>query len=511
MGILDSGLLRKNLVVFCLLQLIAVIIYFPVLTNNFLADDYRVMNRVGLHGEVIVHGFFRPLSDISLYLNYMMAGFKPLIYYLTNIFFHAWCSFMIFILCGRTDLIPASESDKRVFSWFAALLFLTYPFHNESIAWIVGRASLLATFFGLACLLVATRNGSSKSRYFFAGLFYFIGLLAYESIFPLPAIVILLSWNRYKSISIVIRWIGVFVAGIILHLIMRIYFSGVVTGEYGQEIFSLNIVRYISNFFKIIGRMLLPPTDNSTLLVMAFLVLIISYIASRIIQKIKRKKQSPTSVYENRIIIMFAIALIVPFTFSVSTRTSEGDRLLYFPSVFLCMLFAFVLVTRLNSRSMRLVILGCLLIYNIIFLEINNFHWKKASEITDLVLKQVGTISGKSKDILLFNVPGEYKGAYIFRNALEDALLIKGIDTSIVHPVNYLNHAEDQLLPAKILPVEHNDSIYIGKNVVLSRRTVVVKDVNRPRIPPVIIMLTGKEELWYWDKHNLTRLPPGRY
>src|SRR6187431_1573881 len=112
MRIRPSGMMRKSGFVFCLLQVIALVIYLPILTNNFLADDYRVMNRVGLHGEMFVPGFFRPLSDISLYLDYMLAGMSPMIYYFTNIFFHACCSFMIFIFCRRINFVKITETDS---------------------------------------------------------------------------------------------------------------------------------------------------------------------------------------------------------------------------------------------------------------------------------------------------------------------------------------------------------------------------------------------------------------
>jgi hypothetical protein len=506
MMIRSSGRMMKSGFLFCLLQAIALIIYLPILTNNFLADDYRVMNRVGLHGEIFVEGFFRPLSDISLYLNYMLAGVSPFIYYLTNIFFHGCCSFMIFIFCKRINFVKNPESDKSDFSIFAAVLFLTYPFHNESIAWIVGRASLLATFFGLACLLVASGNAGMKTKYFFSGLFYFIGLLAYESIFPLPVIVFLLSWARYKSVKIIIQWTLVFVMAIILHLVLRVHFSGVVTGEYGQDLFSLNLIRYLSNILKITGRMLLPPSDNSSLLVVCFIILIIFYIIHRIVQRPKLDLESAISSKENQILLMLAVALIVPITFSVSTRTSEGDRLLYFPSVFLCLLFSYLMVTNIRKPIVRIICLCFLIAYNIVFLEINNFHWKKASRITESVLEQVVTITGKSKEILLFNVPGEYKGAYIFRNAFKDALLIKGIDTADVNAINYLNHAEYQLLPDSIFPTQRNDSLYPAISVIVSGRSVSVKDFNKPGSQIQTILLSGKEELWYWNKHEFILL-----
>jgi hypothetical protein len=405
----------------------------------------------------------------------------------------------------KAAFVSSSIKDKQLFSVLSAILFLTYPFHNESIAWVVGRASLMASFFGIACLLVVVSDIRTGPKFFYAGLFYFTGLLGYESIFPIPAIVILLLWRSDRNIRQSIYWSLMFTILLIIHFILRKSLSGVITGDYGQEIFSYDVLRYLLNILKISGRMFLPPTDNSIFLIFSFALVICSFLGM-FVAGIKLKHKPSRQLNENIILIFLFISLIVPFTFSVSTRTSEGDRLLYFPSMFLCILFAMIITEKIKNRVVRKIVIFCLLFYNILFLEINNLHWKKASAVTNAILSQVSEICCSDKNITIINMPGEYKGAYIFRNGFEEAMLIRNLDTSGIHTINYINHAEYISLPALIEPIRVNDTIYLGKSIKLYGKTLLVSNFKNGNMRSIEIPTDGRHEIWYWNKIRLKRL-----
>src|SRR5450631_1599475 len=127
-----------QLVFFCFASLL---LFFPGVNRTFASDDFLVMKRVGLDKVIFIKGFFRPLSDITLYFNYLLGGFDPAGYYLLNIFMHGVSSFLLFRFCLRWKWAD-DEKDQRKYAALAALLFLCYPFHNESIVWVLGRASL---------------------------------------------------------------------------------------------------------------------------------------------------------------------------------------------------------------------------------------------------------------------------------------------------------------------------------------------------------------------------------
>ena len=497
--------LNRYGLVFTVLVIFAFVLYFPIINNSFASDDFKVMNRVGLHRDVLAPGFFRPLSDITLYLNYLLSQFNPITYYLTNILLHACCSFMIYCFCMKAAFISSSFKDKQFFAIVTSILFLTYPFHNESIAWIVGRASLLAAFFGIACLLVVVSDMRTGPKFFYAGLFYFVGLLAYESIFPIPAIVIILIWRSDKKYRPLINWTLMFSILLFIHFILRKSFSGGMTGDYGQDIFSPQIQRILFNILKISGRMFLPPSDNSTLLLFAFSLISCSFLAVFIAGIIKNRKFSQR---QNEIFFsgLLLTSLIVPFAFSISTRTSEGDRLLYFPSMFLCMFLGYLLTNKMKNRIAGNIIILGLLSYNISFLEINNLHWKKASAISNTILSQMSEICCRDKNITIVNIPGEYMGAYILRVGFKEAMLLRNLDTSGIYAINFINHAEYMSLPSQIEPVRVNDTIYLGKSIRLYGKTLLVSDFSNGEQRSIEIPEDRKHEIWYWNKIRLKRL-----
>ena len=149
----NPSLIKSDLTVFWVLFLLGILIYLPVLNKGLLSDDFLVMKRVGLDGIVFIKGFFRPLSDITLYFNYWMGGFQGIYYNSFNLLLHVFGSFFVFLFCKRWEGFPLR--NRNHFALLSAFLFLTYPFHNESVVWGVGRASLLAGFFGISAMLVA--------------------------------------------------------------------------------------------------------------------------------------------------------------------------------------------------------------------------------------------------------------------------------------------------------------------------------------------------------------------
>jgi hypothetical protein len=105
-----TGLTGKLLTVFArsnwllqwlILSLLALLLYIPVIGNYFVNDDFVVLRKVCLEKELNTDGFFRPLSDISIYANYLLNGFNPLGYTITSIVIHAFNALLLFHFCLR--------------------------------------------------------------------------------------------------------------------------------------------------------------------------------------------------------------------------------------------------------------------------------------------------------------------------------------------------------------------------------------------------------------------------
>jgi len=102
-------------------------------------------------------GLYRPVTVASYALNRALTGPEPWGFHLVNALLHVLATLALFgvaraVLGGRT--FPA---------FVAALLFALHAVHAEAVAWIVGRAEVLATLFALLAFRchVAWRESAS--------------------------------------------------------------------------------------------------------------------------------------------------------------------------------------------------------------------------------------------------------------------------------------------------------------------------------------------------------------
>ena len=185
-----------------LLALGTLLVYMPAANHGFtLYDDgdYVTGNIVvqnGLTWAGIKWAFttwhasnWHPLTWISHMADCQLAGLNPSLPHCANILFHAANTVLLFALLLRlTGLIwPAT---------FVAALFAWHPLHVESVAWVAERKDVLSTFFALLSLLSYAKYAKENCRrsFWFALIFFALGLLAKPMIVTLPFVMLLLDY-----------------------------------------------------------------------------------------------------------------------------------------------------------------------------------------------------------------------------------------------------------------------------------------------------------------------------
>ena len=140
----------------------------------------------------------------------------------------------------------------------------------------------------------------------------------------------------------------------------------------------------------------------------------------------------------------------------VSTRTSESDRYLYLPSVFLCML-AGLLVLSIPQRAARMLVFGSLLIASTLALRSNHARWRSASATTTRILTELPELSASG---LLFvsGLPDNDHGAFIFRNGFREAVWLSGRDGERYIDVKGPKRSDSVLFRGKHFAVRPIDS-----------------------------------------------------
>jgi protein O-mannosyl-transferase len=473
--------------------LVSLFLFSPVLHKNFASDDFSVLYRLIYQHKIFIKDFFRPLSDISLYFSYIIGGFDPFAYNVFNVVIHASCTYMLYRFClMRTVLIIENQS---FFAWCSALLFLIYPFHNESVVWVVGRASMMSCFFGFLSLLTAFSEMPHRRKYLLSCIFYFIGLCGYETILPLPCIVLLLLYKKGTPLRDYVAVALGYAVTLVGNMIIRYLVSGVLWGSYGGKMFSPKFTDYLTKFFKTAGRLLLPPGHHSLLLSVCFVILVI--IISTISIVLLRKKGTAAGAY-SKITGALCLSCIVPLMFGISTRTFEGDRLFYFTSFFLCIWIGYLFQV-IKQVFFRRFIAITAMSYFLFFFYQSIYSWRQAGNITTAILQQAGNLKKKDRNLVLINLPEEYNGAQVFRNGFAEALLLQHMDTEGIKVINYLVSEDAELINNVISPLYAGDRVTIAPHVFISGDTITAR-IRANAYDTVRFHLATEDMIYYWNK-----------
>ena len=138
-----------------------------------------------------VHGYYQPLTMISLMLDYAVAGgvdnLRP--FHRTSLALHVANTVLVMVLLYLLFGEP----------WVAAmvgLLFGVHPMTVETIPWIGERKTLLAAFFALWCLIayVGYARRPDWRLYAICVLLYLMALASKPTSTPLPVVMLLMDF-----------------------------------------------------------------------------------------------------------------------------------------------------------------------------------------------------------------------------------------------------------------------------------------------------------------------------
>lgn len=160
------GFPRKHLIPLFLLALGVILIYSNSYNGSFLFDDQQILDRPNLHitdlsvDSLIGTLFFkpqgkkiyRPLSNLTLGLNYYCGKDNPIGYHVVNITIHILCSiaFYVFLqtLLSISGIKPVFASKHRYeISIIAAFLFAFHPIQTNVATYIIQRMASMAALF----------------------------------------------------------------------------------------------------------------------------------------------------------------------------------------------------------------------------------------------------------------------------------------------------------------------------------------------------------------------------
>jgi hypothetical protein len=373
----------------------------------FLNDDFIHIPIAGT-GNIAKGSLLRPISDLSLWLDFKYWGKNAFGYHLTNLLIHISNSTLLFLFLLRFYSSNGGGRSK-VKALFSASLFLVYAYHSESIFWIIGRGGSLTTFFMLLSLSSLTFLQYKTWGTITALFFFTIGFFTYETIWVFP-IILGLAW--VFNINLGIDRVRLILFGITFLILLYVRFTILAKPIDGYEagtIINFNLSKLLYNGAALFSRCFIPPLANSYIFSLLFGVVVIVLFLS-----IRLAKDKLVYFY----FFALLISLFPVISLGIDTHDSESERFIYMATVFAVLLISELLF---KLRENRIFMLGGLLIaFHCMLLYQNSLDYKFSGIISNqslLCLKAV-----QKKHLVVYNLPAQYKGAFIFRIGFTDAL-----------------------------------------------------------------------------------------
>jgi protein O-mannosyl-transferase len=176
-----------------LLVALSILPYLNALPGDFVFDDRWLITgheavqgpfRLGsiltapLIGGAIKTAIWRPVTTLSLALDWRIGGGHPFWFHLVNLIIYAGITVLWALLIRRLfHSVPLAL--------VGGLLFAAHPLHTEAVAWISGRGDLLAALFSLIALHLALAERPRVRPWAFIAVLFAVGSKETAAILPL--------------------------------------------------------------------------------------------------------------------------------------------------------------------------------------------------------------------------------------------------------------------------------------------------------------------------------------
>lgn len=250
---------------FILFSVIALLLLPLLHSFGFIADDYWLLhaalkNPLPMTTDWVGSdvNMFRPVVVFSMYLNYLIAGYRPFGFYAVNLLLHLLNTILLYKTLKELSAGSRfSLSPKTIF--VISLLFLTLPQNLINVHWISGRTDILCGTFVFTALyfFVLFLMSRSTKHLIYCLLAQFAAYASKETAFILIfylALILVIKGNLKKNIATPNRWLPVVFSPAIIYVLYRLFiFRGNAMGDVLSNNFSVGgLIKFFSYGFWIL-------------------------------------------------------------------------------------------------------------------------------------------------------------------------------------------------------------------------------------------------------------------
>jgi len=464
--------------------------YYGMLSHYFLSDDFNLL--LGSSNWLNpLEGYFRPVPHLLISFLFKLFGTATAPYHILSILFHFANASLVYLLINK--LI-----SSRSFALAGASLFAVNFLISEAVFWISSITTLAVTLFYLLglYLYIYYLEKPKPSSYALVIIVYILGLMSKENAVTFPFLLLTIdiyySYKKEKRVAI-LRGLKRTLPFFLLtgfYLVLKVHS---LSAAMARESLSLGYHNYRN-----VRHLLISFFTFSVFHDLPFVfidIAMINLFADTPITQLNLTmdlKGFYTPLLLGSAILLFCIYLLIkgkpkikwalvsifismgPFIFIGSHHKTFGGyflyplRLYYLPAAFFFIFFSLLLfhgVQMINKErtgfnpvvALALAVFALLFITDIAKTIKRSHDWKLAGEIAQSYVKQVEPFTTESKDLVLFGVPDNIKGAYIFRNGVQSAVKLLyprftgEINISMDSVENFLSRRGSQILEDKIL------------------------------------------------------------
>ena len=392
---------------------IAAAVYFRVISNGLLSDDFALLDRAQ-RGVLFDNdwAFLRPLP-LMIWRGFSYFGDDALVagaLHALNIALHGTNAWLAGLLAMRFGL-PARDSA------IAALLFLLFPAAIEPVAWVSGVFDvLLVTLAVTACITVTVPLGRTLGAVSVA-ILTVAALATKETAVALPVLLMIAAYGSpLTTLRRAVTPIAVSIGVVALYLFVRLI-AGFTTSPPMEGLSGYAIKEVVSRPF---GLLALPfHADFLASHPWIPFVFAVGWPAALVASSANwwDRRRDAGQLLALSAWILSTVAPVATMLFVADDL--EGSRYLYLGSVAWSIMIA-VLVRSFPSAA-RAMVIAPLLILSLIATHAQQSPWLEAARERERVLDAFRRSELACRPTAVRGLPDAIRGAYVFRNGFAEA------------------------------------------------------------------------------------------
>ena len=409
---------------------LAVVAFAPALVAGYLADDFVMLHTVHvlhLPAQAFTHTDiagtrnhpYRPLwVQMNGAINAVTSA--AVAHHAVNVLLHALATLLVFALARRFVSRPVAA--------LAGGVFALYPRHAEAVAWIAGSTDLLAAALALGAVVAFSARRAAPWTVALAVLLGVAAPLAKETAFPVPALMLLLlvALRPADDGPARRRRLTAF-AGTTLGVAGDLGVRSVVIHGLGNDVsYHFGLHRLVV----VVGSYLLGAFSTAQMPLLVhplYLAVPVGLGMAALAGAVLTWRGGDHG--RLRLLAVgagwFVVCLSVLYDNAVSLNTSNGERLLYLPSVGVALAVAAVAAPLLEARARRVVVAvaGALML---VASTTEAAEYVTSGHVRDRVVADIARLSPPGRTVVVLDFPDSYRSARLFGAGLDEALARAG-------------------------------------------------------------------------------------